>query len=147
MQTIYEKETEGIPWWLGRLSIWCCHCCHSDYCCGAGLIPGAWTSTTLRHGQKTKNKTKQKTLRVIVAFYWVLPFQAILKKARMDNWLATSSLFHRILPIVIELSCEQDKEIIRSMSYFIYIYFKWICRFSYLKPLKLGKLLVDMKYL
>ena len=34
----------GVPWWLSRLRIWCCHCCASGYRCGMGLISGLGSS-------------------------------------------------------------------------------------------------------
>ena len=47
----------GVPWWCCGLSIQCCHCSGSIYCCGAGLIPGLGTSTCHGLGQKKKNQS------------------------------------------------------------------------------------------
>ena len=46
-----EKYTEGVPLWHSRLRIQHCHHSGLGCCCGAGLIPGLWTSTCCRHGQ------------------------------------------------------------------------------------------------
>ena len=47
-----EKAVEGAPWWLRELGIWCCPCCDSGCCGGAGSIPGPRTSTWHGHDQK-----------------------------------------------------------------------------------------------
>ena len=40
-----KHKNTGIRWWCSGLRIWWCHCCNSDPCCGARLIPGLGIST------------------------------------------------------------------------------------------------------
>ena len=47
-----EREPGGVPWWLSRLRIWCCHCCGLGHHSGTGSIPGPQTSACYGHGQK-----------------------------------------------------------------------------------------------
>ena len=59
MLSIYFNEEHlycGVSRWLNRLRILCCHCC------GADLIPGPRTSICHGHGQKRKERIKQKHL-------------------------------------------------------------------------------------
>ena len=46
------KQSQGVPWWLSGLRLWCCHCCSSGYYCGVGLSPCPGTSACHGHGQK-----------------------------------------------------------------------------------------------
>ena len=46
-----RKLSDGVPWWLSRLRIWC-HCYGSVDCCGAGLLPGLGTPARLEYSQK-----------------------------------------------------------------------------------------------
>ena len=46
----------GVPWWLSRLRIQCCHWCGSDGYCGAGSVPGLGTSTCHGCGWKKKRE-------------------------------------------------------------------------------------------
>ena len=51
----------GVPQWLNRLGIQCCHCCGSDHWYGVGSIPGPGTSTCYGHDQPpSPKKTKKK---------------------------------------------------------------------------------------
>ena len=43
-----ELLSRGVPWWLSRIRIWCCHCC------GMSLIPVLGTSTC--HGRDQKKE-------------------------------------------------------------------------------------------
>ena len=66
-----------VPLQFNGLGIWCCHCCGSDYSCGARLIPGLGTCTCRRHGQEKKKEilmstvwiTKKKQTNKILSVY------------------------------------------------------------------------------
>jgi len=55
----------GVPWWLGRLKIQCCHCCGSGRCCGSDSVLGPGTSTCSRHGQE-KNKERNTKMKLFI---------------------------------------------------------------------------------
>ena len=49
------KDTvQGVFLWLSALRISHCHCSHSGFCCGTGLIPGPGMSTFLGMAKKIK---------------------------------------------------------------------------------------------
>ena len=50
----FEPTILGVPWWLGRLRIWCCHGCGLGHCSGSGSVPGPGTSACRGRGQKQK---------------------------------------------------------------------------------------------
>ena len=52
----------GVPWWLSRLRIWCCHCSSSGHCCGGAWTLGPGTSMCLRCGQREKKTKQNKTV-------------------------------------------------------------------------------------
>ena len=53
-----KKKSLGVPWWLSRLGIQCCHYYGLGHCCGAGLIPDPGTSACCGHSKKQTNKQK-----------------------------------------------------------------------------------------
>lgn len=52
---------------LSRLKVPCCHCFGSGCYCGLGSDPGLSTSTCCGHGQKHREKKKEKGHSVIIA--------------------------------------------------------------------------------
>ena len=54
--TKIKKMHMGVPWWLSRLRIQCCHCSSSGCCCGRGSTLGPGTSTC--HGRGPKDALK-----------------------------------------------------------------------------------------
>ena len=58
---VLSKESfPGVPWWLSGLRIQHCHCCGSDYSCGANLISSIQELLYVS-GANQKQKTKKKT--------------------------------------------------------------------------------------
>ena len=49
-----NSARSGVPMWLNRLGIQCCHCSGSGRCCVRSLIPGLGTSASCWCGQKKK---------------------------------------------------------------------------------------------
>ena len=59
------KTETGIPCWLSRLRVRCCHGCGLDGSCGTGLIPGLGTSACCGGSQKKKKEKQKQTYRCI----------------------------------------------------------------------------------
>ena len=53
--TLTKKNNLGVPWWLSRLRIQCCHY-GSGYSHGAGWIPGPELPNTLGMAKKKKRR-------------------------------------------------------------------------------------------
>ena len=51
-----ENSQIGVPWWLSRLRIYCCHCYGLGHCYGMSLIPVLGNSACCGHGWKKKKE-------------------------------------------------------------------------------------------
>ena len=54
-----KRERLGVPMWLSRLRIPCCHYSGSGHRCGKSLILGLGTSTCLWCGQKRERERER----------------------------------------------------------------------------------------
>ena len=67
-----NQHSVGVPWWLSRLGIWCCHSWGLGHCCGANSVLGLGTSACHGYGQKNPQHNVVQLLgnTISFAFWW-----------------------------------------------------------------------------
>ena len=91
-----KRKRVGVPLWLRRLRIWCCHLCGSGHCCGTDLISGPGTSACHRCGQK--GKKPRNSIMIFLLKYWLptLTHTPCKWPTQLDN-----ATYHNILQLIL----------------------------------------------
>ena len=98
---LYIIET-GVPWWLGKLKIWHCHCCGWGCCCGTGSIPGLGTATCHRCSRQQQKMYVGEIYKhgwegsILTAGWWIL----VRRERGEQGWAKSKGIFNFICKVL-----------------------------------------------